>query len=209
MPVSVEDGESKGRVQFNTKFIWKITFCNSEFCLCDIFSKFSGNLYKTRQFKILSHCESFTGFLSFQMGKLKQREFKHQFPELKEKICCRAGNKTLSKAGKCLPYKSILPTGTQKGIIKEVVLWAGWRLHCTNLTTWCLATQPFGVLRKWLFLMRVLLSLVIFIFVVFLKLQLPDAETLLLFKRKRSFQMSALYNIQSTALNHTETQTSN
>lgn len=70
-----------------------------------------------------------SGFLCFQMGKLKQRALEHQFFEPKDENHSRAGNQILScRAIQVSSYKSILPTGTQKGIMKDMFLWVGWCL---------------------------------------------------------------------------------
>lgn len=124
-----------------------------------------------------------SGFLSFQVGKLKQRVFEHQFFEPKAKNHSRAGNQILS----CRAIQvSIFLTRAffqlaHKRELWKMFLWVGWRLCYTDLITWLLAAQPFDVLRKWL-IMTGLLGLVTLIFTVFLKSQILDAETSFWFK---------------------------
>lgn len=132
------------------------------------------------------------------MGKLWQREFEHQLPELEEKICSRAGNQILSccNPGKYLPYKSILPTGTQKGIMKNVCVFASrvtpllHRSH--NLafgypTIWC--SQKMAVTNE-----SIAKSCDSHIYC-FLKTPVPRCRSSTSVEMKPSLQLSELYKI--------------
>lgn len=155
--------------------------CNLQFCLCD-FSKFFGNLNK-RKFQNLGHFKRSVASLVFKWGNWSRESL--NISSLSPRIKNTAELEIRSWAveqSRYLPYKSILPTGTPKGIMKDMFLWVGRCLCYTDLITWPLAAQPFGVLRKWLLIMTAFLGLVILIFTVFLKSQILDAEASFLFK---------------------------